>query len=80
VKIVSPVLLVSPKTFLSFIEKRPNGIPTVEYWAEDNPKKPHEEFMNSATKYKFNCDACPHSFSSALHHIVNGRWCPIYRT
>jgi len=65
-----------PKTFHSFEGKRPNGIPTVEYWHEDNHKKPHEEFMNSDKKYKFNCDACPHIFSSRLGNIVRGHWCP----
>ena len=59
-----------------FKGKRPNGIPTVEYWHDDNPKKPHEVFMNSHRKYKFNCDACHHDFSSTLDHVVNGRWCP----
>ena len=65
-----------PKTFLSFKGKRPNGIPTVEYWHEDNLKKPHEVFMNSAKKYKFNCDACPHTFDSRLSTTTNGSWCP----
>jgi very-short-patch-repair endonuclease len=64
------------RMFSAFKGKRPNGIPTVEYWHNDNPKKPHEVFMNSHTKYKFNCDACPHPFNSSLDHIVIGRWCP----
>jgi Zn finger protein HypA/HybF involved in hydrogenase expression len=32
--------------------------------------------MYSNTKYKFNCDACPHPFKTALNDIVNGSWCP----
>lgn len=64
------------KTFHSFKGKRPNGILTVEYWHEDNPKKPHEEFMNSHTIFKFKCDTCPHTFDNTLNSIVQGRWCP----
>ena len=65
-----------PKTFHFFKGKRPNGIPILEYWHDDNPKKPHEVFMHTKTKYEFNCDACPHSFSTSLSNIVNGSWCP----
>ncbi len=65
-----------PKTFHSFEGKRPNGIPTVEYWDEKNPKKPHEVFMCSAEKYKFKCDVCHETFKSRLSNIVRGHWCP----
>ena len=64
------------KTFHSFEGKRPNCIPTVECWHEKNPLQPHEVFMNSNKIFKFNCDACPHTFDSAVADIVSGRWCP----
>ena len=64
------------KTFHSFDGKTPSGTLKVDCWHDDNPKKPHEEFMCSGKKYKFNCDACPHTFDSSLANIVNGKWCP----
>lgn len=65
-----------PKTFHSFEGKRPNGIPTVEYWDEENPLQPHEVFMNSRANFKFKCDVCHETFKSKVANIANGRWCP----
>ncbi len=65
-----------PKTFHSFEGKRPNGIPTVEYWDKENPLQPHEVFMKSNTNFKFKCDACPHTFDNSPKHIAKGQWCP----
>ena len=65
-----------PKSFHSFEGKRPNGILTVEYWDEENPKKTHEVFMHSHKEFKFKCDACPHTFDSRVADIVSGNWCP----
>jgi very-short-patch-repair endonuclease len=64
------------KTFHSFDGKTPNGNKVLDCWAEDNPKKPHEVFMCSDKKYKFNCDSCYHSFDTSLSHVVGKRWCP----
>ena len=65
-----------PKTFHSFEGKRPNGIPTVEYWDEENPLQPHEVFMNSRTNFKFKCDVCHETFKSRIADIAKGQWCP----
>ena len=64
------------RMFGSFKGITPNGNLKVEYWDEENPKKPHEVFMHTKTKYKFHCDACPHTFDSAVADIVSGHWCP----
>ena len=64
------------KTFHSFDGKTPYGNKVLDCWNKENHKKPHEVFMCSGTKYKFNCDACPDIFSSALCNVVTGSWCP----
>jgi len=52
------------------------------FWSEENKDKnnnfisPRTIFKYTHTAYKFNCDKCPHSFSSKLYHISNGQWCP----
>ncbi|BAU80244.1 restriction endonuclease [Tokyovirus A1] len=49
----------------------------VEFWnVEKNKQNPREVFLSSHKKFWFECEK-KHKFSSALHHISNGQWCPL---
>jgi len=37
---------------------------------------PRKIFLNSNSKYLFNCDDCNHEFEQALNCVVSGIWCP----
>lgn len=46
-----------------------------EYWSNKNELCPRQVFLNSKTKYWFNCDE-GHEFETDPGHINNNRWCP----
>jgi len=47
------------------------------FWSNKNEKNPREILKGSDKNYIFNCDICPHEFSSNLRHIkASNRWCP----
>jgi len=50
--------------------------PRSKQWSKRNPDTPRECAIGSSTKRWFDCDKCPHSFESDLHHISCGKWCP----
>ena len=45
-------------------------------WSIKNNITPREVSLNSAKKYWFNCDRCPHDFDMRLHNANTGYWCP----
>lgn len=49
--------------------------PKSTYWSEENIISARAVFLNSTTKYKFNCD-CGHGFFKTPHGVNWGKWCP----
>ena len=47
----------------------------VKYYSDKNKLKPREVFLNSNSKYLFDCK-CSHNFECTLSHINDGCWCP----
>lgn len=50
-----------------------------QFWSNKNDAKPRDLFLNSNSKYYFDCPDCDHSFSATLNHISDlkiGTWCP----
>ena len=45
-----------------------------KYWSDKNKLKPREIFLNSNTKYIFNC-SCGHEFEQTISDINTGKWC-----
>jgi len=50
--------------------------PNAKYWCQQNEEKPRYVFKQSNMKYLFACSECNHTFQSALHNVVKGKWCP----
>ena len=49
----------------------------VSCWSEDNhPVKPIDVAISSGKKYRFDCDACSHSFEKTVAGVSGGGWCP----
>lgn len=48
-------------------------------WSQLNEKKPHEVTKGTSSKYKFDCDKCPHTFEISLGHVLDNKWCPYCR-
>lgn len=46
-------------------------------WHPDNDISPFRVSPRTDKKYKFICDMCNAKWESRLHHISNGRWCPV---
>lgn len=48
------------------------------YWCEteNGSAKPRHVFIQSNSKYWFNCDKCNDSFDCNLNNVFNGNWCP----
>ena len=45
-----------------------------KYWSDKNKLKPQEVFLNSNTKYMFNC-FCGHDFEQTIYGVNTGKWC-----
>lgn len=50
--------------------------PRADFWSDQNNVSTRQVFLNSNTKFWFNCDKCPHEFKSPLYSITSGFWCP----
>jgi len=47
-----------------------------KYWSKNNEEKPHEVFLNSNKKFKFDCDICKHEFKNKPSSISKkNEWC-----
>ena len=47
-----------------------------QYWSNKNELDSRQVFLNSNSKYWFNCNVCSHIFNSAPGKINNNTWCP----
>lgn len=45
-------------------------------WDPNNTISPREAFLSSSKKFSFICDSCGHLFTSVLHNLKKGKWCP----
>jgi hypothetical protein len=50
--------------------------PRAKYWSIDNDITPRDVRRSSSKKYKFNCDACSHTFIAPLNNVCRTSWCP----
>jgi len=49
----------------------------INCWSNKNEKNPREIFKGADKTFIFNCDKCPHEFTSNLRHIkASNSWCP----
>ena len=48
----------------------------IRCWSSNNTEKPRQVAKNSHKKFLFDCDKCPHEFSTALNKVNGGNWCP----
>ena len=46
-----------------------------KFWSDTNKLKPRNVFIQSNSKYFFNCEECNHIFGSRLTHVYNEKWC-----
>jgi very-short-patch-repair endonuclease len=50
--------------------------PKAIHWSDVNDKKPRDIFISSASKYRFDCIDCKHTFEMQLDVVKRGGWCP----
>ena len=68
------------KSFEGFEGKTKNGKLKKDCWMieQNNGLTPRDVFLTTNKKYTFQCDCCPHIFTSTLNSITRqeGTWCP----
>lgn len=45
-------------------------------WSQKNEIQPRDMFLNSHSKFWFDCHYCPHEFIKRPHDITGNSWCP----